>query len=91
MDWLEMVGIVLGVFSYIGQGLLVLFVITWIIDNRFKILERLKLTWSLILRWTFYLFVTSISLLFLWMFIYITFIDDTNRCDDEMELCPIDD
>ena len=86
-----MVGIVLGVFSYIGQGLLVLFVITWIIDNRFKILERLKLTWSLILRWTFYLFVTSISLLFLWMFIYITFIDDTNRCDDEMELCPIDD
>ena len=86
-----MVGIVLGVFSYIGQGLLVLFVITWIIDNRFKILERLKLTWSLILRWTFYLFVTSISLLFLWMFIYITFIDDTYRCDDEMELCPIDD
>tara|TARA_B100000315_G_scaffold239292_1_gene257922 strand:+ start:459 stop:725 length:267 start_codon:yes stop_codon:yes gene_type:complete len=87
MDWLEILIVVLGVFSYIGQGLLVLFVITWIIDNRFKILEKLKLTWSLILRWTIGLISLSIVILWLSMFFYATFIAENYYCDDEMEIC----
>ena len=50
MDWLEILVVVLGIFSYIGQGLIVLFIITWILDNRLKILERFKLTWEFIIK-----------------------------------------
>ena len=66
MDWLEILVVVLGIFSYILQGLLVLFVITWILDNRLKILERFKLTWEFIIKWVSGLLVAAFLLA--WLF-----------------------
>ena len=70
MDWLEVLSVVLITFSYIGQGLLVLFVITWILDNRLKILERFKLTWEFIARWTVYLLVSSAGAYWLYLILW---------------------